>query len=45
MDAGTSISVSTGADFEVEGTIHLVLFRAVDSCEMLCHDNTIEGAY
>lgn len=37
MDAGASVSVSTGADFEVEWTVDLVLFGAVDSCEMLGH--------
>ncbi len=37
VDAGAAISVSTGADFEVEWTVYLVFFGAVDSCEVLGH--------
>ena len=37
VDAGASIAVSTGTDFEVEGTVDLVFFCAVDSCEMFGH--------
>jgi len=32
MHSGASVSVTTGADFEVEGTVDLVLFGAVDAC-------------
>ncbi len=32
MHAGAPIGMTTGADFEVEGTVDLVFFGAVDAC-------------
>ena len=37
VDTGASIAVTTGTDFEVEGTVDLVFFCAVNSCEMFGH--------
>ena len=37
VDAGASIAVTAGTDFEVDGTVDLVLLCAVDSCEMFGH--------
>mmetsp|Transcript_27964 Transcript_27964/g.59043 ORF Transcript_27964/g.59043 Transcript_27964/m.59043 type:complete len:233 (-) Transcript_27964:89-787(-) len=37
MDARAAIGVAAGSYFEVEGTVHLVLFRSVDACQMPCH--------
>ena len=36
MDARTSIGMTTGADFEVEWTIDLILLRAVNACQVSC---------
>mmetsp|Transcript_21451 Transcript_21451/g.51847 ORF Transcript_21451/g.51847 Transcript_21451/m.51847 type:complete len:246 (+) Transcript_21451:1456-2193(+) len=37
MDARTAIGVTARSYFEVEGTVHLVLFRSVNACQMPCH--------
>ena len=37
VDAGAAVSVAAGADFEVEWTVDLVLFCAVNSCQMFGH--------
>lgn len=37
MQSGASIGMPAGTYLEVEGTIHLILFRSVDSSQVLSH--------
>ena len=37
VGSGAAVSMSACSDFEVEGTIHFVLFCSMDSSQALCH--------
>lgn len=37
MDSSAGVSVATGADFEIEGTVDFVFFGAEDALQTLCH--------
>ncbi len=34
--SGAAVSMATGADLEIEGAVDLVLFRAIDRCQVVC---------